>query len=285
MTSHASQTAGAAHWRVSYEGPQSGQFNMAVDEALLCEVSEAQAPPQTHLRFYQWRCPTVSLGLSQKPEQVINLDYCRSHGIEIVQRPTGGKAVLHDRELTYSVVSNDSAFFPSANIGKTYCRIASALQRGFRLLGLETTLAAETGKRSATGPLSSACFALSGHHEVLWQGRKLVGSAQRRRKNAFLQHGSILIDFDVTSLSRVLRSCESALLSSAVADLKTCLGTVPPVGALVEALSKGFEAAFAVRLVEDGPRTDVLVRFGRRANASKFSPIGAGGGNRCPRPL
>ncbi|MBM3803604.1 MAG: lipoate--protein ligase family protein [Acidimicrobiia bacterium] len=258
---------------------------MAVDEALLCEVSEAQAPPQTHLRFYQWRCPTVSLGLSQKPEQVINLDYCRSHGIEIVQRPTGGKAVLHDRELTYSVVSNDSAFFPSANIGKTYCRIASALQRGFRLLGLETTLAAETGKRSATGPLSSACFALSGHHEVLWQGRKLVGSAQRRRKNAFLQHGSILIDFDVTSLSRVLRSCESALLSSAVADLKTCLGTVPPVGALVEALSKGFEAAFAVRLVEDGPRTDVLVRFGRRANASKFSPIGAGGGNRCPRPL
>jgi lipoate-protein ligase A len=113
--------------------------------------------------------------------------------------------------------------------------------------------------------LPSACFAVSSHYEVLWQGRKLVGSAQRRRKNAFLQHGSILIDFEAASLSRVLRSCDPTLFSSTVADLKTCLGTVPSVDVLVEAMSKGFEAVFAVCLVEGGPRTDVLARAGRLA--------------------
>ena len=89
---------------------------MALDETLLDEVSRPQGRPQTYLRFYQWIRPTLSLGFSQKAERVVDLEYCSAHSIDVVRRPTGGKAVLHHHELTYSVVSNDPAFFPIADI-------------------------------------------------------------------------------------------------------------------------------------------------------------------------
>ena len=231
------------------DGPQSGPFNMALDETLLDGVSRPQARPQTYLRFYQWIRPTLSLGISQKAERVVDFDYCHVHGIDVVRRPTGGKAVLHHRELTYSVISNDPAFFPMADISGTYCRIANALQRGFRFLGIETTLALARGRNAATGPLPTACFAVSNHHEVLWQNRKLAGSAQRRTKNAFLQHGSIMIEFDAEPLSKALRSCDIASVNSAVTDLKTCLGSIPPMRDLIAAMSRGFEAVFEAHLV------------------------------------
>jgi len=221
---------------------------MALDETLLEEVSKPQARPQTYLRFYQWIRPTLSLGFSQKAERVVDLDYCTVQGIDVVRRTTGGKAVLHHRELTYSVISNDPAFFPIADISKTYCRIASALQSGFRFLGIETTLAQNRGKSTATGPLPAACFAVSNHHEVLWQNRKLAGSAQRRTQNAFLQHGSILIEFDAEPLSKALRLCDIASVRSAVIDLKTCLGSNPPLRDLIASMSKGFEAVFDAQL-------------------------------------
>ena len=135
------------------------------------------------------------------------------NGIELVRRPTGGKAVLHHHELTYSVVSNDPSFFPIADISRTYCRIADAIQRGLRTLGIETTLAGSRGRSTGTGPLATACFALSNHFELLCQNRKLVGSAQRRTKTAFLQHGSILLEFDPrTALARtaVVQRCLDA---------------------------------------------------------------------------
>jgi lipoyl(octanoyl) transferase len=235
-------------WRVLLDGPRSGPFNMALDETLLDEVSRPQGRPQTYLRFYQWIRPTLSLGFSQKAERVVDLEYCSAHSIDLVRRPTGGKAVLHHHELTYSVASNDPAFFPIADISKTYCRIANALQSGFRFLGLETTLALTRGRSPATRPLPAACFAVSNHNEVLWQNRKLVGSAQRRTKNAFLQHGSILIEFDVEPLSKALRSCDIASVGSAVTDLKTCLGSIPPIRDLIAAMSRGFEAVFGAHL-------------------------------------
>ena len=222
---------------------------MALDDALLAEVSSPHASPHTYLRFYQWVRPTLSLGFSQRPARVVDLDYCNLEGIDVVRRPTGGKAVLHHHELTYSVASNDPAFFPIADISRTYNRIALALQSGFRFLGIETTLAGH-GRSARAGPLSVACFAVSNHHEVLWSGRKLVGSAQRRTKNAFLQHGSILIEFDAERLSRALRVCNPDSVRAAAADLKSCLGTIPPVIDLISAMSKGFEVVFGATLAQ-----------------------------------
>ena len=249
------------------DGCQSGPFNMALDETLLDLVSKPKARTQTYLRFYQWIRPTLSLGFSQKAERFVNLDYCKVHGIDVVRRPTGGKAVLHHRELTYSVISNDSVVFPIGDISKTYRRIGDALQRGLSILGIETTLAPNCGRSTAIGPLSAACFAVSNHFEILWQNRKLVGSAQRRTKSAFLQHGSILIEFDAEMLSGALRSCDIASVGATVTDLKTCLGSIPPMGEMIEAMSKGFEASFAVPLVNYQLSQDLSTRAHRLVDA------------------
>jgi lipoyl(octanoyl) transferase len=248
------------------DGCQSGPFNMALDETLLDLVSEPKARTQTYLRFYQWIRPTLSLGFSQKAERVVDLHYCKVHGIDVVRRPTGGKAVLHHRELTYSVISNDSVVFPIGDISKTYRRIADALQRGLGILGIATTLAQGCGRSTAMGPLAAACFAISNHFEVLWQNRKLVGSAQRRTKTAFLQHGSILIEFDPEMLSGALRSCDVASVGDVVTDLKTCLGSIPSMHDLIRAISKGFEESFTVPFVNCQLRQDLSARTHRLAH-------------------
>jgi lipoyl(octanoyl) transferase len=243
---------------------------MALDETLLDEVSQPQAHSQTYLRLYQWMRPTLSLGFSQRAERVVDLDYCSAHGIDVVRRPTGGKAVLHHHDLTYSVISNDAAIFPIGDISKTYRRIANALQNGLGILGIETTLAQGCGRSTSTGPLPAACFAVSNHFEVLWQNRKLVGSAQRRTKTAFLQHGSISIEFDAEMLSAALGSCDVASVSAAVADLKTCLGKIPPMHDLIRAISKGFEETFAVTLVNFELRQDLSAKTHQLADSKCF---------------
>jgi len=253
-------------WSVLLDGCQSGPFNMALDETLLDEVSKPKAQRQSYLRFYQWMRPTLSLGFSQKAERVVDLDYCKLHGIDVVRRPTGGKAVLHHRELTYSVISNDAVVFPIGDISKTYRRIGDALQSGFGILGIETTLAQNCGRSTTMGPLPAACFAVSNHFEVLWQNRKLVGSAQRRTKTAFLQHGSILIEFDAEMLSGALRSCDISSMRAGVTDLKTCLGSIPSMRDLIGAMSKGFEAIFAVPLVNYQLHQDLSARTRRLAD-------------------
>ena len=135
-------------WNLIVDGPLPAGFNMAVDQVLLDQVSDICCPPRTYLRFYQWESPTLSLGISQKTARVVDLAYCRSQGIEVVRRITGGKAVLHYREITYSVVSNDLSFFPSNDIKETYSRIAKALSMGFSEMGLLTALAPAAPSRS-----------------------------------------------------------------------------------------------------------------------------------------
>ena len=170
------------------------------------------------------------------------------------------------------MISNDSVVFPIGDISKTYRRIADALQDGLGILGIETTLAQNCGRRTAMGPLPAACFAASNHFEVLWQNRKLVGSAQRRTKTAFLQHGSILIEFDAEMLSGALRSCDISSVGAVVTDLKTCLGSIPSMGDLIGAMSKGFEASFAAPLVTYQLHQDLSARTHRLAHA-KSSPL------------
>src|SRR5262245_2885472 len=97
-------------WKLITDGPLDGVRNMAIDAALLEEVENATTP-RTIVRFYSWRIPTISLGRNQKPEKAVDVEYCRANGIDIVHRPTGGRAVLHDDELTYAVISNDSDSF------------------------------------------------------------------------------------------------------------------------------------------------------------------------------
>jgi lipoate-protein ligase A len=115
--------------------------------------------------------------------------------------------------------------------------------------------------------LASACFALSNHFELLCQNRKLVGSAQRRTKTAFLQHGSILVEFDAELLASVLLSCSVASVHGVVTDIKTCLGEAPSIRQIMAAMCSGFETSFGVRLAHEELSQDLLTRAHQLADA------------------
>jgi lipoate-protein ligase A len=237
------------NWKLIIDGPLPGGYNMAVDEVLLQSLQPPPRPPATYLRFYQWQRPTLSLGFSQKASKVVNFPFCRKHCIDVVRRITGGKAVLHHQEITYAVISNDNRFFPQAGILGTYQRIAQGLQLGLEKLGVQTELA--TGRQvDSNGTGSGAvvsCFALSNHYEILCQGRKLVGSAQRRLPHGFLQHGSILLDCDFELWQSVLQSSDKQEgISQQVACLNEYLDTAVSTDEIIGCLTQGFGTHFRV---------------------------------------
>jgi lipoate-protein ligase A len=225
---------------------------MAVDEVLLDFVSHSSCSPLTFLRFYQWKQPTLSIGYSQKARKVVDFTFCQSRGIQIVRRPTGGKAVLHDQELTYSVVSNDPNHFPIHDISRTYQLIAEVLSNGLNSMGIQTVLA---GSKARNGMSSHnhafpqfACFGVANHHEILWKNRKLIGSAQRRTQQGFLQHGSVLIGFNPELLAGALGVPQLIEIESEVATLRACLGYKPQVSVIIPHFVEGFMERFGVVL-------------------------------------
>ena len=177
-------------WRLLVDAPATGAWNMAIDDVVLDGVASGSAPPT--VRFYGWTPPCLSLGYFQQ-FSVVNVEACRSLGVDVVRRPTGGRAILHDRELTYSVALPADVLGHDRGILPSYYRISRALQAGLGSLGIQTTTAPESaaGSTPEHGPI---CFDRPSAHEILLDGRKLVGSAQVRRGLALLQHGSILIE-------------------------------------------------------------------------------------------
>ncbi len=170
---------------------------MAVDDYLFQSLTEE---PKTCLRFYQWERPTVSLGYSQKVSQVVDLDYCRKMGIDIVRRITGGKLVLHHQEVTYSICSSDSELF-TQTLMDSYRLISEALMRGLEKMGIECCLAAATPSFYTKGRLP--CFSHPAQNEIEIDGKKIIGSAQKRAGKKFIQHGSIPLEKDEELLKSV----------------------------------------------------------------------------------
>src|SRR5437868_7825250 len=131
-------------WELIVDSARDGSINMAIDAALLDEIDKS-AEPRTVVRFYTWLRPTISLGRNQKIEKAVDVEYCRAHGIDVVHRPTGGRAVLHDDGLTYAVISNDSSTFGDTIYGN-YKRVSEALCLGYNRFGVPAALAPDTRK-------------------------------------------------------------------------------------------------------------------------------------------
>ena len=172
-------------WRLINFQRYSASENMAIDEAILRETIKNNKLPT--IRFYGWRPPAVSIGYFQDIKKEVNIEKCRSTGIDIVRRPSGGKAVFHCDEITYSVVASD--------ILGTYKIISRCLARGLSFLGIDVQLA-EAGRPLSDADFKSFCFSVPSRNELLVSGRKICGSAQMRVCGGFLQHGSILINFN-----------------------------------------------------------------------------------------
>jgi lipoate-protein ligase A len=199
---------------------------MALDEALM---ARARRTGEHVLRVYGWSEPTLSLGRNQHANGVYRPDELERRGIGVVRRPTGGRALLHHREVTYSVTAPCTA---ESGLAAEYGRINLLLGSALAALGVGVVIAAPTA-RSAP-PSATPCFAEPSHGELTFDGRKLVGSAQWRHEGALLQHGSILVDDDQASIPSLMR--EPVPLSSRPATLRDALGRAPVLHEVAEAL-------------------------------------------------
>ena len=236
----------ALRWRILVDPPSSGPHNMAVDHAL----AACSSPGEAVLRVYRWSCPTVSFGRNEPARDRYDQAAGHSAGIEFVRRPTGGRAVLHDQELTYAAV------LPCPTTGglrATYRLIHRGLVEALCSLGVPAAMAA--GRGLPVGPDSGPCFDEPAPGEVTVAGRKLVGSAQARLEGALLQHGSLLIGPGQERLLALSSASGSTSAGSrmgghggvlekdgrvqAPISLEEVLGQAPPWSDLVQAVISG----------------------------------------------
>lgn len=212
---------------------------MALDRALMRSVREGSPPI---LRFYRWNPRCLSLGRNQPARGRYNEDAIRERGIDVVRRDTGGRAVLHDRELTYAAV------FPDGSLGgprASYAAINRALVAGLRRLGVAAELAPRGGHRAAILSLDP-CFREAAEGEVVVAGRKLIGSAQWREAGVTLQHGSLLLAGDqAEARDLLLDRVEGEASPATLSELRDPL---PAWGSLVGALAAGWAEALDVDL-------------------------------------
>lgn len=213
-------------WRYLISEPATGAWNMALDSALL---ERARASDEGVLRIYGWSVPTLSLGRNQVAHGAYDLQRARTIGVQFVRRPTGGRALLHHREVTYSITA------PVARLGEmreSYDRVNRLLMAGLRALGLPVQVAA--GAQPTPSPDTAPCFDRPGAGEIVAGGRKLVGSAQLREDGAMLQHGSILVADDQPLAAELL--IDSREQPPPAATLTELLGWAPPATAVAACL-------------------------------------------------
>jgi lipoate-protein ligase A len=252
-------------WRFIQSGLGSPAYNMAMDEAIAVAHSEGKVPPT--LRFYGWNPPTLSIGYFQKAAAEVDLDAVKQQGIGFVRRPTGGRAVLHDQELTYSIVVAEKYPGMPSGVTEAYRVLSEGLLLGFRRLGLDAQMVQleKAGeKQTLSAEASAACFDAPSWYELVVEGRKVAGSAQMRYKGSVLQHGSVLLELDVEQLFGLLRFNNDAVRqrlqksfeSKAIATnvLRSELGLSRVTLAEAEAVfQQGFSEAMGVQFEASEP--------------------------------
>lgn len=238
-------------WRLILDGPGSGEWNMAVDQALL-ESRAAGGMPT--LRLYRWKAPTVSVGRFQRIDDV-DLALCAERGIDVVRRPTGGRGVLHDDEVTYSVTMSAADGLPRGTAA-SYRVLSGALAEAYRRLGIDAELTLRPRGEPATG----ACYLHTTPADLSLGAAKLSGSAQVWLGDACLQHGSIVISRDTALEAAVFRldARSAERLRHETATLASTLGNRPSVHDVVEALKAAFSSTFGVSY--DGRASELSVQ-------------------------
>lgn len=217
---------------------------MELDRVLLDQVAAGGGPV---FRLYTWHPPAVSLGHHQLPEREIDLTRAAALGLDVVVRPTGGRALLHDVELTYAVAAAPDDPWLGGSVAASHAAISRLFQRALEQFGIAATLA---GHRPAERPVGAGgesatpCFATATPAELLVGGRKILGSAQRRVAGAFLQHGSLLLGDGHLALTEVLRMPESRrrawrrVMEAETTTLRRVLGRPVGVAEVIEAIER-----------------------------------------------
>jgi lipoate-protein ligase A len=241
-------------WRLLLDPPQRGHINMQRDLELMEQVSVGESPPT--LRIYQWSPAAVSIGYFQDEQEVVDADACRRLGIDMVRRPTGGRAVLHDDELTYSIIVPEAhPFIEGGGVVDAYRSISRGIITAFNLLGITASLTPEAASRPGLSP--GSCFDTPSAYEIQVNGKKVVGSAQLRRDGIVLQHGAILFSLQADRYDSILKqnsrktagtNCpELSQKAAGLSDLGLKVNRERMTRALVKAFSMVIPAVFCSR--------------------------------------
>jgi lipoate-protein ligase A len=253
-------------WIVIDTGARTGAFNMELDVELAMSLRESGRTGT--LRFYRWQPFAISLGMHQD-EAEVDREKVKRDGIDLVRRPTGGRAILHADEVTYSV----TMLSKKKSIMQVYAEISQALAAGLNMLGIKAVLERNSPNFAALyrDPSSKVCFSSAGRFELKFQDKKIVGSAQRRYHvnddvDVVLQHGSILlgpghkkiIDYLVLKDEGERKEMRSEL-GQRTTDLKEILNRDVSYNEVVEGVKKGFEQTWNVKFERPEHRTEELI--------------------------
>ena len=240
-------------WAFFNSGFHDAATNMAIDEMLLNWHSEGRIPPV--IRFYGWKHPSLSVGHFQNEAKTIDFNGIRKHGCEFVRRLTGGSAVLHDHEVTYSIiVSEDHPNIPHS-VNEAYYVLADGLLKAYRKLGIDAEFARPRLKRG--DERTAVCFETPAIYEMLVDGKKISGNAQTRRKGVLLQHGSLPISFDTKMLfdlfrfsSEKMRDRQREKFSRKATSIQEQIGKTPDYDQLVPVFLEGFRESLHIATEE-----------------------------------
>ena len=256
----------SATWRLIRFGTADGATHMAVDEAIWQAVAAGAAPPT--LRLYAWEPPCLSLGRNQ-PAARVRQDELQRRGYDLVRRPTGGQAVLHIDELTYSVVLPLSDPLARGGVLASCERLSQGLLQALHLLGVGEATALR--REVSPSPFGTVCFEVVAAFEVAVGGRKLIGSAQMRGRGTLLQHGAIPLTGDIARIAPLLEPpAEPARIRARATTLSEVLGREVEWEEAADAVAEGFAQALNLRL-EPGGLTEVERRAAERLQAEKYA--------------
>lgn len=253
-------------WRLIRSDYLRGAMNMALDDALLHAVAEEASHPI--LRLYRWQPPALSLGYAQSARTGVDLPACREAGIDVVRRPTGGRAVLHDHEVTYAIVAPTGGCFGSS-VTQCYQVIGGVLKEMLQRLGLP----AELVPGQVRGQQGRAvCFTAPAQYELVIDGCKVAGCAQKRRQAAFLQHGSVPVDLDLDLLQRIMPAAtgeDQDSRAKVIGWLNRFSVRPLTVEAVEEVLITSFAAVLGIHFEESAP-TEKETRVAERLCAEWY---------------
>jgi len=259
-------------WRLLITPPARGAWNMAVDEAILEHAGRGDVLPT--LRLYAWEPACLSLGHAQ-PFADVDIVRLRAYGWEVVRRMTGGRAILHTDELTYSVTGPADEPRLTGSILESYNRLANALMAAVQDLSLSVEM--KEGKADANGQTNPVCFEVPSTYEITVDGKKLIGSAQARRKEGVLQHGSLPLTGDLTRICQALvfpdetarKSAMQRLLARAT-TVESALGQAVDWETAKQAFVRAFEAQLDLSL-EQGELSESELSRAEELDREKYA--------------
>lgn len=256
-------------WRLIHTPPSTGAWNMAVDESVLEHIHRGESKPT--LRLYSWDPPCLSLGHAQSFKDV-DVERLHAHGWEVVRRVTGGRAILHTDELTYSVTGSAEEPVLAGGVLESYNHLAQALLHAVQSLSVPVEMKEHEDGHTQQN-LNPVCFEVPSTYEITVDGKKLIGSAQARKKEGVLQHGSLPLTGDLTRICDALifaddlsrQQAKGRLLARAT-TVESVLGVAPTWESAAQAFVKGFEAKLGIQFEQDElsmseiQRTEELVK-------------------------